>query len=61
MIDNKEERVKQLTILFMQAVKAIETGAADNAVLIPFAYTDDVKVIFNNGSEVREYQVNAPK
>lgn len=58
---SKEDTVKQLAMVFAKAVKGLEDGIYDNAVMIPFSSTERIEVITTTPDGVKYTTiVNAP-
>lgn len=58
---NKEQRARQLTELYLQAIKGLEQGTIDDCVLVPFSKDEKVEVIVTkDGWDKKVTTVNAP-
>lgn len=42
---NKEQRVEQMTTVFVSALKSLEQGVIDDIVMIPFHSSEKVEVV----------------
>jgi len=50
-MNTKEQRVQQLAALFAEAIKGIDSGEYDDAVLIPFKEDDRLVVVRKRDGE----------